>query len=115
MSVDAAPAAPWILPRRTTVLDVVVPVHNEETDLERSVRRLHRRLTEQFPYPFRITIADNASTDATPVIADRLAAQLTNVAIRRIAQKGRGRALREAWSASDALGRPRPRGPSGWE
>ena len=102
MSVDAAPAAPWILPRRTTVLDVVVPVHNEETDLERSVRRLHRHLTEEFPYPFRITIADNASTDATPVIADRLAAQLTNVAVRRIAQKGRGRALREAWSASDA-------------
>jgi glycosyltransferase involved in cell wall biosynthesis len=102
MSVDAAPAAPWTPPRRTTVLDVVVPVHNEETDLEPSLRRLHRHLTEQFPFPFRITIADNASTDATPVIADRLAAELPNVAVRRITEKGRGRALREAWSASDA-------------
>jgi hypothetical protein len=47
------------------VLDVVVPAHNEEVDLELSVRWLHSYLTEQLPYPFRITIADNASTDAT--------------------------------------------------
>jgi putative flippase GtrA len=102
MSVDAAEAAPWTPPQRTTVLDVVVPVYNEEADLERSVRRLHRHLAEQFPYPFRITVADNASTDATPTIAARLAAELPNVAVRRIPQKGRGRALREAWWASDA-------------
>ena len=61
-----------------------------------------RHLTEQFPYPFRITIADNASTDATPVIAARLAAELPDVAALRLAEKGRGRALRAAWSASDA-------------
>jgi glycosyltransferase involved in cell wall biosynthesis len=102
MSVDAAPTVPWTPSRRTTVLDVVVPVHNEETDLEPSVRRLHRHLTEQFPFPFRITIADNASTDATPLIAVRLAAELPNVALRRITEKGRGRALCEAWTASDA-------------
>ena len=102
MSVDAVRAAPRTPPRSTTVLDVVVPVHNEEADLERSVRRLHRHLTEQFPYPFRITIADNASTDTTPVIAARLAAELPDVAAHRIPQKGRGRALRETWTASDA-------------
>ena len=53
------------------VLDVVVPVYNEEADLEPSVRRLHAHLTAHFPYRFRITIADNASTDATPSIARR--------------------------------------------
>jgi len=84
------------------VLDVVVPVFNEETDLEPSVRRLHEHLSGQFPYPFRITIADNASTDATPRIAARLAAELPDVVALRLAEKGRGRALREAWSASDA-------------
>jgi len=102
MSVDAAEAAPRTRLRSTTVLDVVVPVYNEEADVERSVRRLHRHLTDQFPYPFRITIADNASTDATPTIALRLAAELPNVAVRRIDQKGRGLALRQAWWASDA-------------
>ena len=85
------------------MLDVVVPVYNEETDLEPSVRRLHEYLSTQFPYPFRITIADNASVDATPAIATRLAAQLPEVTSLRMPEKGRGRALRAAWTASDAV------------
>lgn len=84
------------------VLDVVVPVFNEETGLEPSVRRLHAHLRETFPYPFHITVADNASTDATPLIAARLAAELPEVRWTRLAEKGRGRALRTAWSASRA-------------
>lgn len=84
------------------VLDVVVPVFNEETDLEPSVRRLHAHLRETFPYPFRITVADNASTDDTPRIAARLAAELPEAEWIRLAEKGRGRALRVAWSRSRA-------------
>ncbi|HEX4221314.1 MAG TPA: bifunctional glycosyltransferase family 2/GtrA family protein [Pseudonocardiaceae bacterium] len=84
------------------VLDVVVPVYNEEHDLGPCVRRLHAYLTEHFPYPFRITIADNASIDATPVIAAELAEEFLEVANVRLEQKGRGRALRAVWSASDA-------------
>ncbi|MEV6173810.1 glycosyltransferase [Streptomyces sp. NPDC051954] len=84
------------------VLDVVVPVFNEEADLERSVRRLHAHLRETFPYPFRITIADNASTDGTPRIAARLAGELPEAEWIRLAEKGRGRALRAAWSQSRA-------------
>ncbi|MGW1894453.1 glycosyltransferase [Streptomyces sp. NPDC002004] len=84
------------------VLDVVVPVFNEEGDLEPSVRRLHAHLRETFPYPFRITIADNASTDGTPRIAARLADELPEAQWLRLAEKGRGRALRTAWSLSPA-------------
>ncbi|MFD6922251.1 glycosyltransferase [Streptomyces sp. NPDC059944] len=84
------------------VLDVVVPVFNEETDLEPSVRRLHAHLLDTFPYPFRITVADNASTDTTPLIAARLAAELPEARWIRLEEKGRGRALRTAWSASRA-------------
>ncbi|MEU6343970.1 bifunctional glycosyltransferase family 2/GtrA family protein [Streptomyces sp. NPDC046977] len=84
------------------VLDVVVPVHNEEADLERSLRRLHAHLRETFPYPFRITVADNASTDRTPLIAARLAAELPEAGWLHLAEKGRGRALRAAWSHSTA-------------
>ncbi|MGD9528028.1 MAG: glycosyltransferase [Pseudonocardia sp.] len=83
------------------MLDVVVPVFNEETDLEPSVHRLHAHLAG-LPYRFRITIADNASTDATPVIAVRLAAELPHVTVLRLEAKGRGRALATAWGASDA-------------
>ncbi|WSW10432.1 bifunctional glycosyltransferase family 2/GtrA family protein [Streptomyces sp. NBC_01005] len=84
------------------VLDVVIPVFNEERDLEPSVRRLHTHLRETFPYPFRITIADNASTDSTPQIAARLADELPEAQWLRLTEKGRGRALRTAWSLSPA-------------
>ena len=85
-----------------TVLDIVVPVYNEERDLEPCVRTLHKHMLTTFPYSFSITIADNASVDDTPVIASRLAAELPEVSVVRLEQKGRGRALKAVWSASDA-------------
>jgi glycosyltransferase involved in cell wall biosynthesis len=49
-----------------------------------------------------VTIADNASTDATLVVARRLAEELTGVRVVRLPAKGRGGALNAVWSASDA-------------
>jgi glycosyltransferase involved in cell wall biosynthesis len=83
-------------------VEIVVPVYNEAAGLDRSIRRLHRFLTDGFPFRWRITIADNASVDATPEIARRLAATLPSVQHLRLEQKGRGRALRAAWSRSPA-------------
>src|SRR5690606_12745184 len=51
---------------------------------------------------FRITVADNASTDATLRIAHRLAADIPELTVCHLAEKGRGRALRRVWSISDA-------------
>ena len=84
------------------VLDVVVPVHDEERDLAPCVRRLHAHLTTHFPYPFRITVADNASSDSTLAVARALAAEIDDVAVVHLHEKGRGRALRAVWAASDA-------------
>ncbi|QES49062.1 glycosyl transferase [Streptomyces venezuelae] len=84
------------------VLDVVIPVFNEEKDLGPCVRQLHEHLTLTFPYAFRITIADNASTDRTPEVASALAASLNGVRGIRLEEKGRGRALRTVWSRSEA-------------
>ncbi len=98
----AAPARPAPDPYGVPALDVVVPVHNEEADVAASVRRLHAHLTAGFPYRFRITVADNASTDGTPAVAERLAAELPEVRAVHLAEKGRGRALRAVWSTSDA-------------
>jgi putative flippase GtrA len=89
-------------PAPVPALDIVVPVHNEEAGLEPCLRRLHAHLTAGFPYRFRITVADNASTDGTLAIARRVAAELPAVAVVHLAEKGRGRALRSVWSASDA-------------
>ena len=99
---DAATAtAPAAAPGRPLV-EIVVPVHNEQRVVEASVVRLHRYLTASFPFAFRITIADNASTDATWLLAKRLAERFPDVRAVHVAEKGRGRALRQVWSASDA-------------
>ncbi len=81
-------------------VEVVVPVYNEEAGLEASVLRLQRYLTERFPLTWRITIADNASVDATWGIACRLGRDVPGVRAVRLPQKGRGRALKAVWSTS---------------
>ena len=83
------------------VVDVVVPVYNEERDLGPSVRRLHEFL-RTFPFPSVITIADNASRDGTLALAKSLSAELPGVRVVHLDQKGRGRALRKTWTESDA-------------
>ncbi|MEU1362040.1 dolichyl-phosphate beta-glucosyltransferase [Micromonospora zamorensis] len=95
-------AAVQARPAAGAVLDVVIPVYNEETDLGPCVRRLHSHLGEHFPYPFRITIADNASVDDTLTVAHGLAGELPGVEVLHLDAKGRGRALSAAWSASSA-------------
>ncbi|MFI7239611.1 glycosyltransferase [Streptomyces cyaneofuscatus] len=96
------PARAAAAPSAVPVLDVVVPVYNEEKDLRPCVLRLHDHLSRTFPYAFRITVADNASTDATPAVAGALATELRGVRYVRLEEKGRGRALRTVWSDSDA-------------
>lgn len=101
----AGPTRPPIAvpdPSGRPAVDVVVPVHNEQADLEPNIRRLHAYLETTFPLTARITIADNASTDDTPAIAARLAGELPGVRVVRLEAKGRGRALRAVWEESDA-------------
>jgi glycosyltransferase involved in cell wall biosynthesis len=90
-----------MLPRRPAV-DIVIPVHNDETDLESSVGRLHEYLKRDFPFSWRITIADGASTDGTLKIAWRLSGDYPDVRLLRLNESGRGRALAAAWLTSDA-------------
>src|SRR3954470_9171702 len=97
---DGSPGAALSPP--PPVVDVVVPVHNEEAGLESSLRRVHEHLTRSFPYSFRITVAENASTDRTVDVARRVAAELPGVEVLVLSEPGRGRALRTAWLASDA-------------
>ncbi|PTL54342.1 bifunctional glycosyltransferase family 2/GtrA family protein [Paraconexibacter algicola] len=92
-----APVAP-----STACVEIVVPVHNEQVTLAASVRRLHEHLTERFPFAWRIVVANNASTDRTAAVARALADDLPGVALLDLPEKGRGRALRAAWTRSDA-------------
>lgn len=86
---------------RPTV-DLVVPVHDEEAVLEANVGRLHAHLREHMDRPWRLTIADSASIDRTLDIARRLASDMTSVRVISVDRPGRGRALRAAWTTSEA-------------
>ena len=89
------------LPYRRVTVEVVVPVYNEESALPRNIPILCNYLRTYFPYRWSVVIADNASTDETLAIARRLAAD-PRVSVLHLDEKGRGRALKVAWLASEA-------------
>ena len=84
------------------MIDIVVPVQNEELHLAPSIRRLRAYLAEDLPFSSRITIADAASTDGTFPVAWQLATEFSEVRVLHLSEKGRGRALAAAWLTSDA-------------
>jgi len=83
-------------------VDVVIPVYNEEHVLADSIGTLHAFLEANVPYDWQIVIADNASIDGTQAVGEALAQRFERVRYLRIPKKGRGRALRLAWTQSDA-------------
>lgn len=87
---------------RDGLIEIAVPVYNEQKILVRNIRALHSYLTGNLPFPFAITIADNASTDGTLALARQLSAELPEVRTVHVDRKGRGFALRHVWSHSDA-------------
>ena len=83
-------------------VEIVVPVYNEAAHLVQRVNELRAFLNDSFPFPVLVTIVDNASTDDTYAVATELAATTPGVAVMHLPRKGRGYALRAAWSTSDA-------------
>lgn len=83
--------------------EIVIPVYNEEGQLENSIKKLHSFLSANFKNKiWCITIADNASTDNTPKVGEKLRQTLSDVNYFRLDKKGRGRALKKTWSKSGA-------------
>lgn len=87
---------------RTLTVDIVLPVFNEAHMFEQSVTKLHKYLASNLPYKWRIVIADNGSTDGTAAIARRLAERYPEIRLLQLPEKGRGRALKQAWVSSKA-------------
>lgn len=84
--------------------DVTIPVLNEAETLDRQVRILYAFLQQHFPAygQWRIVIADNGSTDDTRAIAEKLCAELPELRLVRVPEKGVGLALKTSWTQSDA-------------
>ena len=88
--------------REPSIVEIAIPVYNEEAALEPSIRRLRSYLDSSFPFTASIVIVDNASIDGTWEIAERLAEEIPGVGAIHLEQKGRGRAIRSAWTASQS-------------
>ena len=84
------------------LVNVTIPVFNEEKILPSSIATLHTFLTKHCRFEWEIVIANNASTDSTLEVARRLARELGGVHVVHLDQKGRGRALKKVWSESRA-------------
>ena len=76
---------------------IVLPVLNEEKILRESVEKLRIFLIDHFPYEWTIIVADNGSSDQTLNIAQQLMSEFDNIDTLYLSQRGRGRALKQAW------------------
>lgn len=84
-------------------LNIVIPVYNEEAELEAHTEALITFLNSYLTdFTWSITIADNASTDKTPEIAKNLVKKYKQVHALHLNQKGRGRAVKKAWLETKA-------------
>lgn len=86
-----------------TSLEIILPVLNEEGIVAVSVSVIHNFLKDHFlDYNWTITIADNGSTDKTPAISEALSNKYDRVSHVQIAERGRGRALKQCWTNSNS-------------
>ncbi|OAI38622.1 hypothetical protein AYO38_09255 [bacterium SCGC AG-212-C10] len=83
-------------------VDVVIPCYNEVKVLRQSVEKTVALFEQQPQYDWRLVIADNGSTDGTGELARELDAQFPQVSALLLSIKGRGLALKEAWTTTDA-------------
>jgi glycosyltransferase involved in cell wall biosynthesis len=83
-------------------VEVVVPVYNEADQVEDHLRRLREFLDREVPFSALVTVVDNASTDDTWPVVARLAATISGLDTLHLDRKGRGGAIRQAWSRSGA-------------
>ena len=98
-----APPQPGTSPRQVPLdVEIVIPVYNEAEHLADRITELRRFLDESFPFRALVTVVDNASTDSTFLLATQLAETVPGVAAIHLPRKGRGYALRSAWSTSTA-------------
>ncbi len=88
---------------KKNTVEIVIPIYNEEKELEINILRLHSFLKKNYNiYDWHITIADNASTDRSCQIAKKIAEKYNNISYYHLSLKGRGRAVKKVWNIKKA-------------
>ena len=81
---------------------IVIPIYNEEKIIENTVRETIKYLNTETQYSYTLTVADNASTDASATIVKSLVDEFSSLTYVHIPKKGRGLALHTVWKESNA-------------
>ncbi|MEO8295417.1 MAG: glycosyltransferase [Gemmatimonadota bacterium] len=84
------------------LVDLVIPVLNEAHVLEKSVTTVREFMAGYPDVRWRVVVVDNGSTDGTDLVAIKLTERWSDVRFVQLPQRGRGRALRHAWTQSEA-------------
>ena len=83
-------------------VDIVIPVLNEEVAIPVCIEKLYAFIDQHPERDWRVVVADNGSSDRTTEIATGLVAVYPKLSVSTLDQRGRGRALKKAWTESDA-------------
>jgi glycosyltransferase involved in cell wall biosynthesis len=83
-------------------VDITIPVLNEQDAIVRNLNVLSSYLSSEASYEWSITVVDNGSSDETWSLANSFARANPKTRVLRLARPGRGGALKEAWSTSEA-------------
>ncbi len=85
-------------PSHNTKVSIIIPVYNEGNILAHSIKHLHSFLVQtKFPYTYTIIVVDNASTDNTKEIGEKLVKEIPHYIYIFLDKKGKGRAIRRGW------------------
>lgn len=88
---------------RNLIVEVALPIYNEENELWENTLKLYAFLKKTYGGGnFKITIADNGSTDRSILIAKKLSRQYKEIGYIHLEEKGRGRVIKKVWSESKA-------------
>ena len=85
-----------------TTVDIVIPVLNEEVALPVCIEKIFSFVEDHPDREWRVVVADNGSTDRTAEVASELIDKYPSLRVTHLDQRGRGRALKKAWTESDA-------------
>ena len=85
------------------MINIIIPLYNEGKIIAKTIETLIHFLAQSgFPYEYVITLANNASTDNSLMVCEELTRKFRQVRILDLTGKGKGRAIRAAWTTAEA-------------
>ena len=76
-----------------TVIDIVLPVHNEGSSIAQTLREFHQKVSVEDGIPVRFVICEDGSSDDTVPVLQALAGELPIKLISDPVRKGYSRAV----------------------